>query len=126
MRQAQLFDFVENEINNNSGPVQAFKKLRERQQEVTLVETPLEKDQISELLQINDTATTSSPDLHAAGTDKSSVTDKTAPIKEKLPLIDENDPNKPLWDEIGSGSFDRNPKRMAAEGKYHEIHSGET
>ena len=108
MRQAQLFDFVGNETNKNLEPAQTFRKLREQQQETTLLEASLEKDKIQDLPQINDTATTSIPDLHANGTDKSSVTDKTAPKNENLPVLNDNDPNKPLWDETGFGSFDRN------------------
>ena len=109
MKQMLLFEFVDTETKNNAEPV-VFKKLRPGEQtpqatkSTPPVNTDLKTDQIIE------------PEDK---TQASGITLETIPITapsspeiipdaKQFPGIDENNPNKPLWDEIESGNFDRN------------------
>ncbi|WAM22608.1 MAG: SNF2-related protein (plasmid) [Candidatus Methanoperedens sp.] len=109
MKQMLLFEFVETETNNNAEPV-VFKKLRLEDQTPQTTESapPVNTDiKTDPIIEPEDKTQASVIPLEPTTITAPSSPEAVPDVKQ-FPVIDENDPNKPLWDEIESGNFDRN------------------
>nr|WAI02807.1 MAG: SNF2-related protein [Candidatus Methanoperedens sp.] len=106
-----LLDFVDTETNNNAVPAVSKKPHLGEQTQKTIEIVP----------PVNNDLTSDSTIEHEDKTQVSGITLEITPITapatsspeiipdiKQFPGIDENNLNKPLWDEIQSGNFDRN------------------
>ena len=109
MKQTLLFEFIDTEMQNNTEPV-VFKKLRLEEPTPQAIEStpPVNTDiKTDQILEHEDETQASGITLETTTTTAPS-SPETIPDVTQSPSIAEEDPNKPLWDEIESGNFDRN------------------
>ncbi len=98
MKQMLLFEFIDTGTDKNTAPV-ICKKLRQGEQTPQITEDPIIKPE--------DKTQASGATLETTQITAPSSLEDVPDVKE-FPVIAEEDPNKPLWDEIESGNFDRN------------------
>ncbi len=109
MKQTLLFEFIDTETDSNAEPV-VFKKLRlgEQTPQTTESTPPVNTDiKTDQIIEPEDKTQASGIPLETT-TITAPSSPEIAPDVKQFPVIAEKDPNKPLWDEIKSGNFDRN------------------
>src|SRR5450759_1883942 len=111
MKQTLLLEFIDAETKTNAEPV-VFKKphLGEQTPQTTEITPPVNTDlKTEQIIEPEDKTQISGITLEITPiTAPAPSTPEAIPDIKQFPGIDENNPNKPLWDEIKSGIFDRN------------------
>ncbi len=110
MKQTLLLEFIDTETDNNTEPV-VFKKLRQGEQTSQITENtpPVSPDtEVYPITEPEEKPQTSGISLETSTAAAAPSSPETVPDVKQFPVIAEDDPNKPLWNEIASGNFDRN------------------